>query len=469
MAAVGDVLKPPIQLYKPTEDASPRFWTDVKVKQAWLGALAFALAAGAVVATALTFSVSLWFLAAAVPLFLAAGGSAWIAAKMIDYDDPRELAKVRDACAKMPLMEIASQHGWERIFRYQILSPAQFDEAYRKHVDPMPLRELIAAYRFCSRKINEARVQDFYRLPSPSVWREKLERETNGFNFNRLINNYSLADLIQYELLSPATFNRSFIVFADGAPILEIIKCHNLAKAKLRAAHADFNPQFIQQFMMPSPEAWKEKFSAEWGEKEASDIAARFSQYLPSLLEYRIVGQEEYSILARAKRECEIWEERTSRANREMNLRLQPYATIRDQAKEIADRTYNANSAHAQIRLLNEETRSGEREIEFWFSAQKRNHPHRIAELRRERAERFDLLHCRMNRLKAPYEMSLANARLFRNGAYSLADAGFEAMRSSFEAETGREISRIARERDIALAAIDLEYRQLQGREISLP
>ena len=446
------LIRPPV-----SAESSPRFLTDVKVKQAWLGALALLTFVGAAVFTALSFTASPWFLAAAIPLFLATGAIVWSAARMIDYEDPKQLGAARERAAKMPLMQTAEKHGWDKIFRYEILSPAQFDAAYRALVGGQTLNALIQTYRFVNEQVAQAGAQETHFLPAPAEWKEKLIEETGGLNFIRLVHDYSLSDLIQYDILSPKQFTQSFNEFANASPVLEILRCYAKTKQQIAAASQSFNPQFIQQFALSMPKLLREKFVHEWGDKKASEIARGFAAHLPALLEHRIIQEREYEILARARAEFDAadWQIVQARCNYTNHLEL--YEKIREQEKEIAQRMCTDNPAHAQIRALKESERADRIEIDRWFDAGKRFQPERAADLGREKKRKLDELSAKHRLLRAPYDAVLSNAWQLRNQSYDLADREFEARKTDLKKELDRTIQGIEFARDQRLSIIDAE------------
>lgn len=116
----------------------PLFWTDVKVQRAWELTFSMAFAVGAIAGSALSIAVCPAFLVIAVPSVLAAIAFAWHASTLIDYDNPSELAKVREQSKMMPLSQVASKHGWEKIFRYQILSTEDLKTKFDIEWKPRP-------------------------------------------------------------------------------------------------------------------------------------------------------------------------------------------------------------------------------------------------------------------------------------------------------------------------------------------
>jgi hypothetical protein len=434
----------------PDSSASPRFWTDVKVKQAWLGALACLTAAAAIAFTVLSFTASPWFFAAAIPLYLASGAILSYAARMTDYENPQQLARVREEAAKMPLLQVAEKHGWDNIFRYEILTPAQFETAYRAEVSGKSLNLLIDTYRFVQGKIQN----DAFQIPPPSEWKSKLAEETGGMNFQRLIFGYSLTDLIQYNLIAPEKFVESFNDFAAHSSVYEIIRAHEKAKSQIGSAMNGFNPQFIGQFSIEMPDL-RAKFSNEWGHAKPSEVALAFQKNLGSLREHQIVAKDYFELLVNARAEFDAADREINQAKKSSARHIESYVLIRNQAKEIADRAYHSYSAHAQLRSLNEMERGEKSRIEQWFRTEQRIHPEKTIELHAEKERRLSETSREYRLARVPYESQLDTARQIRDQSYRLADDAFAIAKERLKAELDRAVEQIKNLRDQRLALID--------------
>lgn len=114
-----------------------KYFTDAKVKKLGLYAFSMLAFAGSLVTGAAAFTGGLPLLLTAIPLAGLSAGLAWCAAKLIDYDDPVVLARLRGEVYGLPLSEIVAKHGWNKLFEYALLDTAGFEAAYCAHVDAL--------------------------------------------------------------------------------------------------------------------------------------------------------------------------------------------------------------------------------------------------------------------------------------------------------------------------------------------
>ncbi len=326
-------------------------WTEVKTKRAWAIALTSLCLIGAVVTGALTFTASLWFLAPAIPLLLAAGGLIWYACKLIDYDNPKELEKVRNQASQMSLSKIIEKFGWEKLFRYALLNPAQFEAAYSSHVAPMKLMDLLSFYETsCQRLANTAQKAPFgsmkeFHVPEPRLWKSKLSEETQGLNFKPLVGNYPLQNLIAYSLIEPQELEQSFIACASDLRLHQLIDGYEKTTALIKASGK-------AGYSLPAPERWKEKFVQETAHLSCSKILTSYKPWHEALLQHKIIGQEEYEILARGQESLNVYSKEEEDLRAEFRRRTQNEEEVRSRAKSLADKGYAANPAHILLANL---------------------------------------------------------------------------------------------------------------------
>lgn len=457
MSAIGNisaVCQQPVQIQEKSV-----FLTDAKVKQIALTALSGVALAGAIQTTALACTASPWLAAAAIPLYLAAGVFAWKAFHIIDYDNPQKLAAIRDQAAQLPLSQVVKQHGWNRIFRYAILSPLQFEGAYRFHMEGLSLNDVISTYRMVSDEIRKAGAQDRYLPLPPIVWANKLAAETNGYNFNLLIRGYSLKELIAYNLISPIAFNQSFQSFMESSSFVDLIHCQNIGKRQISEASTACNSTIVKEFKVDVPyQLWTKKFDSEFRHKNASEIVLKMGRDLPFLNEENIISPGKYAILEKAQTRIEHARERVMRVHRDMTERLTAYKTIQEQSNAWADKTYQAHAAHALIRNLHTCEREERMALQNRFDANARLHPEDAASILSAKKDALRLLEAGYREKRAPYENLLGQAYQLRNLAYDLAEKEFCAAKISLQKEAEWEIAKIEEMRDLFLKDIDREY-----------
>jgi hypothetical protein len=188
-------------------------WTDVKIKQAWLGGLAAltALGGAGTVAAGVTAATFTPLIFAALPLFLVSGLCVQHARSLIDYEDPKVLTELRAEALKQSLPQIVEKHGWEKIFRYAILNPCQFEAFYRSHADGLPFGSILTFFHRATRGLEAAISQtpfsagrkEPFTIPSPKEWQTKFHAETSHIRCDKILEQYPLSDLKAFQIVSP--------------------------------------------------------------------------------------------------------------------------------------------------------------------------------------------------------------------------------------------------------------------------
>lgn len=443
------------------QEPSLCFWTDAKVQQAWLGAQALLTLSGAITCSALSFTESRWWSIPAISLFLVTGAIVWHSSSIIDYDNPEQLAVVRAEAANMPLMKIVEKHGWIRLFQYAILDTAQFDTAYRTLCNGLDLKELIQNYLLIKNQIQKAGVEGLYSIPSPSEWKSKLEEETGGFNFRKIVYGYCLSDIISYHLLSPEQFVQSFNDFASKAPVIEIIRIYEKVKQQIVEAGRCCNSEFIQQFSISMPPRLRRDFAAEWGGKKASEIALSFSGMLQALVEHELISSEGCVIIKKAQNESAIADQFILRVRRENKNHLESCEKILKQACELADKTYDDHPSSQQLKDSDQRERDEKREIDRKFELDKQFHPDRMNELVSKKNDKVKEVSSRYSRLRSSCEEALLPARRARDRAHQLAKEQFDMARDALKRELDQSIQRIKINLTQQLDVINREFDQL--------
>jgi hypothetical protein len=198
---------------KPTTLATPKpcGWTDVKIKQAWLNGAAALTATSGVLAGVAAITTSGPLALLMLPLFLTSGYCAKAAHALIDYEDAKVLTELRKKAQDQSLPQIAEQHGWDKLFRYEILNPTQFATLYRTHADALPFSQILSLYHRADQGLKAAIRQtalsstekEPFVIPSPTDWKTKFETETENTRCDEILNQYPLADLKTFHIVSP--------------------------------------------------------------------------------------------------------------------------------------------------------------------------------------------------------------------------------------------------------------------------
>ncbi|MBS0624499.1 MAG: hypothetical protein JSS32_00425 [Verrucomicrobia bacterium] len=255
--------------------------TDVKVQRAWLIAAATLCLVGAVAMGVLAFVASPWFAVGSVALAAGAGVMIWYACSLIDYTNPKEVARAQDRAGKMPLAEVIKRHGWDNLIRHKILTPEQFKDACEKHVEMMPFSETVDFYEEANGKVRSIPASEEYLLSGNESWKEKLSRETGGFEYRPLMA-FPWDRLIKYGLVTPVELKTSFEAFAAVSTMNEIVD-----------EYAKTNPVVSQSegYELPHPIQWREKVAAETDGLKFVSVLEEFS--LHRLINYGLLTPDE--------------------------------------------------------------------------------------------------------------------------------------------------------------------------------
>jgi len=172
-------------------------WTDVKVKQAWLYSLSAIATVGAVAMSRVAL------VGAAIPLAAVAVATAIYSRFLIDYEDPKILAFLRNEAIHMVLPRVVEKHGWMKLFRYSLLDPIQLQAAYRTYANTIPFTQIIDLYRNACSGRNEARADvNRYAIPAPIEWKGKFKQETRLLSCLKIIDSYDVRDLQEYGIIT---------------------------------------------------------------------------------------------------------------------------------------------------------------------------------------------------------------------------------------------------------------------------
>ncbi len=457
-----------------SQQANTEAWTDVKVKRVWSAAIAGVCFAAAAVCTGFAFSASLWLLAPAIPLFLASGALVWYCYSSVDYENPKELSKVREQAVAMPLPEVIEKHGYEKLFQYSILSPEQFAASYSAYADTLDLNHLISYYEETSRNSKTARNAANFHIPEPKIWKEKLISETNGLNFGALQDRTPLQKLISYGFLEPKELQDAFIAFADQIPLSEIVVRYEKALPLLKG-----------DFSLPSPERWKEKFSGETAHLSCSEILASYRPSPETLLKYRVVSDEERQIFFDGQKAIDHYFAQEKDCQFEFDKRTERERHICAQTKELARNSYEANPTQTflnslfmqYMRDLNAADQTARvkidaeqaRLMQHVRSPASEDERRQLAnlKLRCENAclgikQRLELdkayLHANYERTKDTYERKLETARRIRDQTCLLADEQYTLSTKPVREEIDEKLKNLAAEKRKKLAEINNHY-----------
>ncbi|HSX13853.1 MAG TPA: hypothetical protein VLE96_05480 [Chlamydiales bacterium] len=435
-----------------------RYWTDAKVQKTWLGVSALLTLSGAIACSTIGFEKSPWWSIPAISLFIATGAILWHATSIIDYDNPEQLAVVRAEATKMPLMKVVEKHGWNRLFQYGILDKDQFEVAYRIFCNDLPLNNIIQNYRLIHDKIQNAKFEKLYSLPSPSEWKDKLEEETEGYSFSKILDHFHLKDLIGYDLLAPKQFIHSFDVFAKTAPVIKLLKTYERAKKELASAAESYDYERIQQFSISMPHRLKADFISEWKDKKASEIALSFSSISEALIEHNLISSEGYSYIKKAQNEYKKANQLISTARAENESHLKACEKILKQACELADKILNNHPANQQLWNSYQYERDKIAEIEREFELDKQKHPNQINELLSKKNEKISEVSNHYRQLRKIHENSLQSVRKTRDEAHELAKQQYKMTKDSLKRELDQFIQKINSELNQKLDEINRSF-----------
>jgi hypothetical protein len=207
MSAIQAVSQHTLPIVQP-QAHEMRPWTDVKIQQVWLNAAAALSLIGSVVIVGLAAKTSVNFLPATPFLLLASVFFGSYSYSLIDYDDPHILAGLRSEALQLPLTQVVTKHGWEKLYRYGILSAADFDTSYRTHADSLSFKQLLSFYHQTKKSVdgiarqNPLTDQKPFIVPSPLHWKGKFHLETAGMRCEQIPKQYALDDLREFGILS---------------------------------------------------------------------------------------------------------------------------------------------------------------------------------------------------------------------------------------------------------------------------
>lgn len=113
---------------------STKFWTEVKIQRVVLGIFAaIALSEATCILYKGVMGCVAWpIMGVALLLVAAAVGAVYIAYAVHDYENARELKKIKENALSMPLDRMVEEHGLGNIQKYQIVSKAVLQQKFRE-------------------------------------------------------------------------------------------------------------------------------------------------------------------------------------------------------------------------------------------------------------------------------------------------------------------------------------------------
>lgn len=153
-----------------------------------------------------------WLLS--VPCLLAALGA--ICYSRTFGEDSEVLERFRHAARRMSLDQIVHAYGWTSLLQWGILTPDQFTQKYRQHLQSKDLKAIIHYYERVSALISQTPNPRFvYHIPTPHEWRGKWREETQNLTFEQIFRDYPLEKLEFYNLLEINELNHVKILKRD--------------------------------------------------------------------------------------------------------------------------------------------------------------------------------------------------------------------------------------------------------------
>lgn len=140
-----------------------------------------------------------WF---ALPCFIGAGAVLWWAYRMKDYEDPNALRDYRINAANTTLETSVEEHGWDNLFRYNILPADLFLEKYNNAMVLKPLKEAMEFHKIATREYQaQARNHNIapIHFPDPSAsFAQKWEEETQGRHVCAILDKFPNIDELHH-------------------------------------------------------------------------------------------------------------------------------------------------------------------------------------------------------------------------------------------------------------------------------
>ena len=208
------------------------------------------------------------------------------------------------------------------LIKYSLIKPVELKESFIAFANSSPLQTVIKEYE---KTLSHIHPIDRFSLPALSLCREKLAEETKGFDYETLINHFSLTELIRYSLITPDELAKSFDSYARPLPITKVIEEYEKLVKKL-----ELFPPFARPF---HPE-WKAKFGMETALLKATEISGPARYPIEKLFRFGVIGPQEHKLLKAAITERHQFRQLENHLELEFRNKI---ASERDDAKKRAD------------------------------------------------------------------------------------------------------------------------------------
>ncbi len=290
-----------------------------------------------------------------------------------DYHDPKVIEKFRKEADEKTLDFLVKKHGWDRIFRYGVLSLEQFAKLYQERMDSLPLMQMIKFYEEVRlHHQNTGFLPVPYSILPPKHWQSKWQKETSHLDCIEILDRYPIQALYEYQMISSVEFvflsrlsdrikqayidrdNACHRVYEQFLQQISIPKqaLHDASGQIHREYHNNFAHHYLQAIDRVFAEAQKKI-----EEKKQNKITEAEERYKQLYAQYTNNGEkyvlrlprEQQSALLKSKIELEGVKRKANRlAEEEQMLALQDYSLRR---MRYAEELRGAD-AHRQQKLV---------------------------------------------------------------------------------------------------------------------
>lgn len=181
----------------------------------------------------------------------------------------------------------------------------------------------------------------------------RIRVEVLKLPFPEIVLKHGWDNLFGYALIDDQTFERAYAEYVETISFGQLLRYYHEASSALKGSSPLNRFAAAQEYAIPSPECWKEKFEAETKDLLCDAI---FTAYpLSDLKAFCLITEAQIEALEKTGKAVQKRNERDAALEREFLGRTLLDKSAFDRAVELARWTYRSHPAHAMLQQVDAE------------------------------------------------------------------------------------------------------------------
>ena len=124
----------------------------------------------------------------------------------LNLQNAEALAAAKAKASTSSLLAVVKEHGWENLFRYELLSPKIVKIGFQNRANTLNINEIIAFYKEANVALEKVKATDpsanRFEIPAPKLWKNVFDTESKILQCDEVIASYAIQDLKKYEIIT---------------------------------------------------------------------------------------------------------------------------------------------------------------------------------------------------------------------------------------------------------------------------